>query len=186
MRIKIIILLSLAFVPNLVAAFFCPTNFTQINFGDTIGKVVQQCGKPNGHATKNVEREVPEEWSYFIVQTVATGSLTPTQGTLKVQITFDTDNKAINISVNGIGVGASNICGPSIQLGDSKQTIKKLCGTPAFVNSQKSNAPNAGTIAGGPTGAAPIVKSDKVTTFIYNSNPPIKLIFVNGKLIKKE
>lgn len=155
-------------------AFFCPTNFSQINFGNNMDDVVQTCGKPDSQIESKKENEnVPQQWDYFVPQTVTNSSLTPMQGTLRTQIFFDASGKVININVNGIGVGASEICGNSIQLGDTRDSIKSACGTPNFVNKQP--LPN-----GAPT------PDIKVTTFIYNTNPPTKLVFENGVLKDKQ
>lgn len=171
------ILLSLLLAPSVSFAFFCPSNFAQIQFGQTEAEVLEQCGKPDIQETKDVKKEGPQEWSYFVTQTVATSTNVPTTGTLKTQVVFDNTGKVINISVNGIGVGASNICGAkSIQLGDSRESIKSACGSPSFINSQQIN--DAGQALNEP---------DKMTTYIFNNTtPPTKLIFINGKLTKKE
>src|SRR5438128_719553 len=147
MNLKKLIFASLLFIPNLSFAIFCPTNFSQINYGDSMDKVTQICGKPDKQETKDLEPKVPQEWSYFIPQTVGQDTSVAQQGTLKTQITFDSDGKVINISVNGLGVGASTICGSSIKLGDLKNTVKAACGEPSFINSQTN--PNA---KGGITG----------------------------------
>lgn len=165
------------------ASFFCPTNFSQIDMGATMDQVIQTCGAPDTKEAKEVKKEGPQEWTYYITQTVATTTMTPSQGTLKTQVTFDKSGKLINISVNGIGVGATNICGVnSIQLGDTRETVKKACGDPSFVNKQQNNPPaesDSGT-------TLPQQKPDQMTTFTYNSTPPVKLIFINGILTDKE
>lgn len=158
-------------------AFFCPNNFKQIDLNYTTDQVIEQCGKPDKQTTTTVAPEGPQEWSYYIPQTVSTTGLTPTQGTLKTQVTFDNQGKAINISVNGIGVGATTICGnKQIQLGDTRDAIKKVCGEPSFINNQ-----NANPKALGAPGAL-----NQVTEFIYNTNPPVTLHFVNGRLESKQ
>ena len=82
---------------------------------------------------------------------------------------FDANGKVINISVNGIGVGSTMVCGQTIQLGDTATTVKSTCGNPNFINKQDATPGTMQT-------------SDKVTTFTYNTNPPVKLIFKNGEL----
>jgi hypothetical protein len=170
-------LTAFLFVPSLSFAFFCPTNFQQIQFGDNIDSVTKTCGKPDSQDEKKSENEnVPQEWTYFVSQTVATASMAPAQGSLKTTIVFDDKGKAINISVNGIGVGASEICGSSIQLGDSRDAIKSACGNPSFINKQ--------TI---PTDGSAAPQEKKITTFVYNAtNPPTKLIFEDGILKDKQ
>ncbi len=164
--------------PMLALAMTCPSNFTIINPGQTPDQITQLCGKPDVTKAYSKENEnVPQQWSYFIPQTVA--AYNPMQqitGTLKVDITFDSSGKAINISVNGIGVGASTVCGSSIQLGQSRDDIKSACGTPGFINKQAS--PPGGGLGGGQP------DSIKYTEYYYNNtNPPTKLTFVNGQLI---
>lgn len=152
-------------------AFFCPTNFSQIEMGMTLDQVTATCGKPT--TIKEVTKEndnVPQEWNYFIPQSVGVSAFQQTQGTLKTSIAFDADGKAVNISVNGLGVGASTICGgQQIQLGDSKDTISKACGDPTFKNKADNNNP--------PT---------KETQVTYDSNPPQTLIFRNGLLMERQ
>lgn len=171
---KFILATSIAIYPSVHFAFFCPTNFSQITVGDTIEQVTKICGKPNKQETKEVKPEGPQEWSYYVSQTVSMGNLTPAQGTLKTQVTFDNTGKAINMSVNGVGVGATAICGTMIQLGDTMEKVKNACGEPSFINKQNANLP------------ATQVPSTKVTTFFYNSTPPVKLIFKDGKLSERE
>ena len=167
-----LITLSFILAPTLSVAFFCPTNFTQIDYGSTIEAVTAACGKPDKKETTDKDAPVPQEWSYAIPQTVSSNYMAPTQGTLKTQMMFDSSGKAVNISVNGIGVGSTVICGKTIALGDTSDSIKAACGDPSFVN---KGVPASGQ-----------AKSVKITTFIYNSNPPTKLIFEDGKLKEKE
>lgn len=171
-HIKLIALLSL--LPSLTYAFFCPNNFNQINFGFTTDQVIAQCGKPDKEETREVTPEGPQEWNYYLQQTVATmGINQQKQGTLKTTITFDNEGRAINISVNGIGVGATAICGgTNLQLGATRDEVKRACGEPTLVNKQftSANAP----------------ESKKITIFTYNSTPPGVLTFENGLLTSRQ
>src|SRR3990167_9584669 len=145
-------------------AIFCPTNFTQINYGDTIDQVIQQCGQPDSQKESTQTNDnAPQEWNYYISQTVSMNALQPsTTGTLKTTVTFDNNGKAINISVNGIGVGSSAICGQQIQLGDTRDNVKAACGKPAFINKEVN--PDLSTAS----------SSAKITTFIYSRTlPPV-------------
>lgn len=157
-------------------AFFCPTNFNQIDFGMKTDQVIQACGKPDDQKESIKENDnIPQEWNYYIPQTVSMGgSNQNAQGTLKTSITFDDKGKAINISVNGIGVGESTICnGANIQLGNTKDTIKNACGNPSFVTKQQISGPAA--------------EGTKVVEFIYSSaNPKATLVFENGVLTDKK
>lgn len=162
--------LILLLISHPAFAFFCPSNFNQIAEGDSIETVTQKCGKPDKQTTKEVKEEGPQQWNYYIPQTVTTAGLSPMQGTLKTEVSFDKNGKALNISVNGIGVGSSTICGTVIQLGDTRDMVKKACGEPAFINQQNTTTTND-------------TPPDKVTEFIYNTSPPAKLTFKNGKLM---
>jgi len=173
---------SLSFIlltlPSIALAFFCPTNFNQIDFGMTTDQVTQSCGKPDSLKESVKQNEnVPQEWDYYIPQTVDMGGTSQTaQGTLKTSVTFDDKGKAINISVNGIGVGATSICGgTNVQLGADKDTIKNACGNPSFINKQ--------TPATNPS----LPKDTKVIEFSYTSaTPPVTLVFENGMLTDKK
>lgn len=155
-------------------AAFCPTNFNVLRTGDTVENVIALCGKPDKQETKERKPPTPQEWTYFVPQTVSANTTDAMQGTLKTQITFDNNGNAINISVNGIGVGATSICNNvNIALGASRETIKAACGDPTFINKDANPAtlPDSGQ------------KPIKVTTFTYNTNPPTQLVFEDGQLM---
>ncbi len=158
--------------PSICVALLCPTNFNQFDLGDSMDQVIQQCGKPDSQneSTKKDDANIPQEWTYLVPQTVATSTAYSTQGTLKTTLIFDKDGKAMNISVNGIGVGESSICNNiSIQLGDTRDKVEKACGKPVTIVKQP------------PPDSKPPADI-KVTEFIYNTNPPLHLIFEDGKL----
>ena len=167
---KIFLVTLLSLNPVFAYALTCPTNFSIINIGDSLESVKQACGKPDAEKTKEEPKPTPQEWTYYTSQTISPGTSYQTSGTLKTTITFDKDDKAINISVNGIGVGQSTICGTPIQLSSTRQEVKAACGDPSFINKQ------GGDSAGG--------QSDNITITecTYNSNPPVTLIFTSGKL----
>ncbi len=176
MNVKMIAVI-LFFLPSLSYALFCPTNFNQINIGDSIQQVQAQCGNPVSQETKKVTPEGPQEWNYFIPQTVmGAGAYDKTQGTLKTQINFDGDGKVININVNGIGVGATSECSQPIKLGDTRDQVKAACGKPSWIN--KSDPSMVGD-----TNQSQEQQSKEVTQMNYSSsNPPVQLIFENGLL----
>lgn len=179
LRIGIFTILTLAgtFLPATSYALFCPNNFNQINIGDSIDYVTQQCGAPSTQNTKDKPQEGPQEWSYFIPQTVSSDSLQQQQGTLKTSVTFDANDKAINISVNGIGVGSTTLCNSPIQLGATREQVKAACGKPSFIDKQNG--------ASDALGQPP--PPDKITTFVYGSGTtPATLTFENGKLTEKK
>ena len=62
-----ILLASLIIFPNLGFAFFCPTNFNQIDFGMKPDQIIQACGKPDDQKELIKENDnVPQEWNYYI------------------------------------------------------------------------------------------------------------------------
>lgn len=166
------------FLGSSAFAFLCPGNFNQIDFGMTPEQVEQICGKPDlKKEYVKPNDNIPQEWSYFIPQTVNMGgSSQAAQGTLKTSMAFDDKGKAINISVNGIGVGATTICNNnSIQLGDDKDKVERACGKPSMINKQNAG-PNAG-----------VPESFKMMDYIYSSvTPAVTLVFENGKLSEKK
>lgn len=152
-------------------AFFCPSNFAQIDYGMTIAQVEQACGKPDAknESTKDNEN-VPQEWNYFINQAASNNVniYQPAPGTLKSSFMFNAEGKLINISVNGLSVGTTPLCGNRpLSLGNTKDQVKAACGDPAFKSKQGDTNPAANGI--------------KVVEYIYSkANPPATLIFENG------
>lgn len=176
------LLISIWFLllPNFCYAFFCPTNFNLVQIGDSLDHVLQQCGKPDKRIDETKKPEGPQEWTFYTPQEVTTPSLYSTTGSLKTQMTFDNSGKIINISVNGIGVGATTICGGyNVQLGDDREQVKRACGEPSFINRDA----NPKILPEGSN------KDLKITTIIYNGGPAtpgMKLTFVNGVLSSQE
>ena len=176
MKNKLAFTLGMLLSPTLSFAFFCPNNFNQIEIGDTIAQVTSQCGKPDGQKESTKESDdVPQQWSYYQPQNVITDPGIGAQGNVETVITFDAEGKVINMSVNNVSVGSSPYCN-GIKLGDTRDAIKNACGKPAFVSKQSPTNENENS-----TDTLEI----KVTEFIYNANPPARLIFENGKLKQK-
>lgn len=171
---KKIILLTFI-VPSFSYAFFCPTNFSQIDYGMTLAQVTQACGQPakQNKFTKVLDNK-PQEWTYYIPQTVAVNPFQQTVGTMKTSFAFDANGQAVNISVNGIGVGATTICGITVQLGTTRDQVEQACGKPSFINRQ--NAPGTSVLGQGTQDQVNVVEMQ------YNSNPPVTLVFENGIL----
>ncbi len=151
-------------------AIFCPNNFNQIYAGQTMAQVEAVCGKPDKETSKDVEAQGPQEWSYFMMPTAPVVGSPTTQGSLKTQFAFDASGRVINISVNGIGVGGTAICGTQIQLFDAREKVKAACGNPTFINKQSTEG-----------GAKP--DPTKVTEYNYGSTT---LVFENGKLTERK
>lgn len=150
-------------------ALFCPTNYNQINLGDSIDQVQQQCGAPDSQTKTQADAPVPQEWSYY----VQPDPLKP--NTLKVTVAFDASGKATNVGVNGTSLVTTQICGgKNIHLGDTQDQIKAACGSPQIVNKMQ------------PVVGAPAPTPTEVVTFKYNSTPPAVLTFTNGKLTERK
>jgi hypothetical protein len=158
-------------------AFFCPTNFSQINYGDTIAQVEQTCGKADKTVTKDAPEKVPQEWDYFLNQAAPTNTLAPAQGTSKTALTFDASGKLVNITVNNVGIGSINTCGAPVSIGDSMESVEAACGKPGFVNKQQTTQPAPGS---------PASEENKEVAMTYNSTPPVTLVFIGGKLTEKK
>ena len=74
----------IALSPMASIAFFCPSNFNQIDFGMSVDQVTTQCGKPNAQKESKRENEnIPQEWSFYVPQTVALSNNSTGQGSLK-------------------------------------------------------------------------------------------------------
>jgi hypothetical protein len=149
------------------SAMFCPSGFNQINMGDTIAQVQQACGMPASTTTSDSSEDKPQEWTYYVKEQ-------PTdQTTLRMTVAFTT-GAVTNMSVNGIGVSNTQICGGNtVQTGDSQKSVKNACGEPAFI--AQSNLPSA---------AGDVVKVSQLT---YNtSSQPVVLEFKDGKLSSRK
>lgn len=176
-KINFNFLLLLAFYyPFASYAFFCPNNFNQIDFGYTTAQVISACGEPTAKATKENVPQGPQEWSYYVPQTANSYSTQPQPGTIKMTVAFDSNGKAINITVNSLGVGSTPICGGTIQLGNDRDTVQSICGKPAFIKKENNNPDTA-------SGGQPV---SKIVTFTYSTQPPVTLIFTDDRLTDKE
>src|SRR3990167_10586638 len=158
-------------------AMFCPTNFNQITIGDTIEHVQQQCGKPDIEKKSTSEVDTgPQEWNYYVSPGFVGYNPPPVagqqQGSVQMTLALN-NNKILNITVNGMSLASTTLCGNSVSVGDSAERVKSACGDPVFVN-KSSNQPK-----GKPT-------TIETTTLKNNSTPPVTLIFENDKLKGKE
>ncbi len=145
MNIKSIICLTSLFYASNCFSIFCPDNFNQINIGDTLAEVEAQCGKPSTEKHFKTSPSVPQEWVYY----VPIANMIPQQqnienpGTMKVTFAFVND-VVVNMSSNGIGVGATTICnGDQIQPGATMKEVEDACGKPVSIT--KSSVPTGGT-----------------------------------------
>lgn len=172
MRLKTLLLISALLYSHTLFAFFCPTNFNQIEMGNTQQQVDELCGKPT--AAIEVEKQAadnsPQEWSYFVAQAPLLGA--PVPGSIKATLAFDKDGKVINITVNGLSVNTADFCRRTTRIGSTRDAVKQACGTPAYINkAQNTGAPSLPT---------------KRIEYQYSSTPPATLIFENGVLVERK
>jgi hypothetical protein len=159
---KLVISCSFLIFVSPVFALMCPSNFNEISPGDSVDLVKKQCGNPDGEKTYDSEANLPQEWNYYVRVSPAD------QATLKTTIAF-ANGVVTNMSVNGIGVSNTAICGNSVAVGDSEKSVAAACGKPAFINQ------GTGSQKGSQAGAA-----TKITEFTYLNPQLTTLIFENG------
>lgn len=148
-------------------AMFCPTNFNMIEVGDSIETVTTQCGKPLKEEKRLIKPSGPQEWIYF-------KKMDPSdQGTVKTSIAV-LDDKVANMSINGVSVTETEICGGNIQVGSSVKELEAACGKPTYTDN----------LSPGDEQSPP--KATEIVELQYNSTPPQTLIFENGKLKDKK
>lgn len=170
------ILVTTPFISCTSYAFFCPNNFNQIDFGDSIAQVEQQCGKADATTESEAPDNSPQEWNYYLQQSTSIGTMPQAQqaeGSLKTSFAFDGQGKLINISINGVGVASTSNCGSPVSLGDSRKSVESACGKPTFVNKQTPTSNSQGD------------EKDKQVEMTYKGSPTVTLIFRDGRLVEK-
>ncbi len=171
---KTLVLLTCLTLSTSGFAMFCPKSFNQINLGDTIEQVEQQCGKPDFIKKTQGEDNGPQEWNFYahpqMKKSTEMRTNSGAEASVKVAVAMN-DGKVVNISANGMSLAATTICGgKSITVGDTAKTVKNACGEPVFIN--KSSIPNK-------------QKPDEIIEYKYSSTPAVVLTFVNGKLTER-
>jgi hypothetical protein len=173
-------------------AIFCPTGFTTINYGDTIDKVREVCGKPDTEHEFARTASTAQEWEYYVKLHNLDRAMAKMTVLLK-------DNKVVNINIvddsfahsqvcmsvqtgNRLGVVQSfcnkpgepknvsrtEVCGNTIQIDNSAQQVEFACGKPALTKDiQTESSQNPALV---------------VTEYEYAGPPRVKLIFEDGKL----
>lgn len=109
-------------------AWVCPNNFSQIAVGDTIEQIASVCGKPASEKKSEGGYQGPQEWQYFVSinQPLNNSGASPgSNPTVKMSVAF-IKNKVINITVQGQSVASTSLCGPTINVGSSDKSVKKL------------------------------------------------------------
>jgi hypothetical protein len=169
--LKPIVILLLFSTSSFSYAWVCPNNFNQIAAGDSIEKVTTVCGKPASEKKSQAGYRGPQQWQYYVtVNQPLSGSGAPAGATPTVQMSIAFVNqKAINITVQAQSVASTSICGPTISIGDSDDSIKKNCGSPTFIQKQD-------------TGNGTNEKTIEIIEYKYNTSAPNTLTFENGVL----
>lgn len=164
MKKNFLFLAALLVLSRPAAAMFCPNGFNQINIGDTLEEVQQQCGKPDAKTEEKSAADVPQQWQYYVKSD-------PTNpASLNVTIAF-VNGKASNITVNGTSLASTSICGSSVSVGNTTDQVKSACGSPSMVTKSQSDSSAPATV---------------ITRLKYNTTPPVTLVFENNKLTKRE
>lgn len=153
---------AMILVPGTALAFFCPNNFQDIQIGESQDSVLQKCGKPDSQKEIAPANNGPQEWIFNI--TTAAG-----QGSLRMSVMIQ-DNKVLNIFANGMSMPSTSICGTAVSVGTTADQLKAACGMPTLIN---KGTPSANS-------PPPMVE------MLYNSRPPITLIFEDGKLKERK
>jgi len=174
MQKKFIIALCTLFATSSAYAFFCPKGLQMIEFGDTRAHVIQQCGKPDAEKKIQVDTSTnePQEWIF---------NQGPTQ---QVRMMF-TAQHISNISENGFPVASTDVCGTTISINDTIDTVKKQCPPPALINKNSStNQQPQQTPQEAEAANKDFNKGTVEAT--YNSSPPVTLTFTDGILTGKK
>ncbi len=167
MKLRALILaISTIIASSAWADMFCPNNFNSISMGDSLESVRKACGKPDSEKKSEVKPFEPQEWVYFI------SSDPGMSGTLRTTVAFDGNGKVVNMSVNGAGLTQTQICGNTIQFGDTPEAIQAACGKPSYITPMD--------------GSADKPKAIEMVELDYNSTPPVTLVFKDGKLIERK
>lgn len=171
---KLFIILLASTFSTSTFAMLCPGNFNEINTGDSLATVKAACGAPTSENTTDSQANLPQEWVYYVsvnpafYQNISQNG----QASLKTTIAF-ANGKVTNMSVNGIGVSSTAICGNNIQIGDAQKSVEAACGKPAFINQ------GSGSQAGSQSAA----KTTEITklTYVVGGITTV-LVFNNGAL----
>jgi hypothetical protein len=147
-------------------AWFCPNNFNLIQAGDSIDQIKKQCGKPLSEKKSKQDPKVPQEWGFYVAVNP------PNPATVKMTVVFNENGIVNNITVTSMSIASTSLCGGTISVGDTMQTVKAVCGTPPFVN--KGQAPSGQD------------KATEVIELTYGGQSPNTLVFENGVLTERK
>jgi hypothetical protein len=169
---KIFTVIIAALFSSECLAFFCPSNFKEIETGDSLAQVEAKCGPADSVSKSAAPIVGPQEWTYYLVQpTMRTSWTAAGIGSNKTTFLLDAGGKVINITVNGLSTGTTNNCSRNVSLNDSRKSVERACGAPTSI--VRLNA-------------APSNEDNNLVQMRYNSTPPVTLIFQYGILIDKK
>lgn len=182
---KVIIWLALLGLSTSASAMFCPKNFNQINMGDSIEQVQQQCGKPDAQKTVKGEDNGPQEWTFYVHPQMKRYTQTRTnsgqEASVKMTVAFN-NGKVVNITVNSMSLATTTVCGSpagqitqslqAVSIGDSAKAVKAACGDPIAVSKGTQSDDQQ--------------KPVEMVEYTYNSSPPVVLVFEGGRLVERK
>lgn len=155
----------------------CPSSFNLIHMGDPLAQVLKSCCAPAHKKTYKKEPPVPQDWVYSIPAPPNPGNAT--QGSVILLVRFDDSGKIYSMNVNAQTLESTNCSNTAtvsfdvntpntIQVGDSMEKVKTICGKPKSI--QKGLPTEDNTVT--PT----------ITELQYAGPPPVTLIFENATL----
>lgn len=163
------LIFSLFFSPA-IFALFCPNNFNEINIGDSIEQVKQQCGSPTAEKSYKSDVNTPQQWTYYVGSAAGNYNNQPQQQiqpTVKMTVSFD-NNQVINITVNDMSLVSTGFCGTTIQVRDSQKAVESACGKPTLIQKSEQGA------------------DIEITELSYTGMPGVTLVFEGGKLKERK
>lgn len=176
----IIPLLGLAYQTS---SYYCPITHNYVNLGDTIDQVTKACGNPTDTKTwtsVNYDSIPVEQWIYqarmpLLHKQYPTTGVNIVSYPITLAINFK-DNQISQMMAEGNIVQAGYYCSldTPIKIGDSKNAVKSLCGTPNAI--KNTTQPTEKHTA---TQLIYIYKLDQYSN-------PVSLYFENFKLVKIE
>lgn len=188
-------LLSITLPALALDTYYCSQNNGYINPGMSDTEVIAACGQPIAKQTSNapVMQKIPitqliynrkeasssfyGPWNLPIGNMNHTVSLPlntgPSSGGVQFEIDIDTtNNKIVNLSINGGKTNAVSLCGGfNLAIGDYADNVAHACGQPSMMNQSFIEVPVEG--------------ASKPEVWIYQADqyqPVVSLTFIDGKL----
>lgn len=172
------LLLSILFSTT-TYAIFCPTNFTNIELGDSLQSVISQCGKPSAFNEYKSNGITALQWSFLIRPFDSNKGLKKLKVvfvanqvkniTIEDEVDCQLGDPACQTSQNLENVYSTQACGFPIKVGDTQQVVQVACGKPIMQQQVQLDDPsNTSTL--------------KMAAALYEGPPRVLLIFENNVL----